>query len=127
ETILEAFSSYDAGAKVRIRGAGSFKLDKLQGIESLDYLSIVEPLDIVLRIEQLQALKQGWLNGEGSELPPEGLTWFVREFSRNYPEQFILPHLYPTVAGGIRAEWTLGENEVSLEIDLLRHSADWHE
>ena len=33
--------------------------------------------------------------------------------------------LYPTAEGGIQAEWSLGEHEISLEVDLSNHRAEW--
>lgn len=35
-------------------------------------------------------------------------------------------HIYPTLTGGVQAEWTLGTREVSLEVNLLTHQAEWY-
>ena len=29
-----------------------------------------------------------------------------------------MPHLYPTAEGGVQAEWSIGDWEISLEIDV---------
>jgi hypothetical protein len=86
------------------------------------------PLDIEQLLGELRQLADGWFDGkEGKALPPDGVDWFAQALSLNYSDRLASPHLYPTVDGGLRAEWTLGANELSLEIDLIDHSADWHE
>ncbi|MBI3467694.1 MAG: hypothetical protein HY000_32195 [Planctomycetes bacterium] len=88
----------------------------------------LKALDVEQRLGELRQLTDGWFDGkEGKALPSDGLDWFAQAFAVNYSERFVLPHLYPTVDGGIRAEWTFGPNELSLEIDLVSHDAQWHE
>ncbi len=36
-----------------------------------------------------------------------------------------LPYLYPTVEGGVQAEWSINQWEISLEIDLLQRRAQY--
>jgi hypothetical protein len=127
DTILEAFQGYESRIRVRLRGEGKFELGKLRDIASIDEISVIEPLDVELRIEALKKLEDGWMDGQGAKLIEEELSWFVEQFDRNYPEQFVLPHLYPTLDGGLRAEWTLGNSEASLELSLSTRAAAWHE
>ena len=35
-------------------------------------------------------------------------------------------YIYPVAEGGVRLEWSIGPQEVSLEIDLGRRSGEWH-
>lgn len=128
ETVLEAFNKYDAGARVRLRGSGLYReSDKLESIESLDFLRILETLDVAERIEELKKLGDGWLDGEGKRPPPDGLAWFALAFDNNFSERLLLPYLYPTIQGGLRAEWTIGDYEASLEINVNERNAEWHE
>lgn len=128
DTVLEAFNKYNIGAKVRLRAAGRFGAQqKLEGIESLDFVRILEPRDVAMRVENLKNLTDGWLNGEGKALSPDGLDWFALAFDNYFSERLQLPFVYPTVSGGIRAEWTVDAYEASLEIDVNRRSAEWHE
>lgn len=69
---------------------------------------------IAQRLQEIGALEDGWLNGEGQSIPPEGIALLKSELPnliehRGLPE----PHLYPTMAGGVQAEWALGPWEVS--------------
>ena len=93
-------------------------------------------LNIGRRLESLKTLKDGW--ADGSNLPaqwgeghgkapgPEGLAWLAGRFLARYASDLPRPHLYPTPEGGIQAEWSMGPNEASLEIDLDAHAAEWH-
>ncbi len=89
-------------------------------------MNIHDPLDISARLRELRLLKDGWLDGQGVALPDEGLNWLSQAFDQHYPEDLPLPCLYPTEDGGIEAEWSLGYNEVTLEIDLGAGSGYWH-
>ncbi len=37
-----------------------------------------------------------------------------------------LPYVYPVAEGGVRFEWSIGPQDVSLEIDLRERSGEWH-
>lgn len=89
-------------------------------------LSHARDLDISYRLAELRELKDGWLDGKGKAPASEGLDWLSSAFATRYPRGSILPYLYPTAEGDVLAEWTLGDWEASLEIDLASHSAEWH-
>lgn len=127
DTILEAFNGFKTGIRVLLQGVGRFnRQERLQGFDSIEHISILDPLDIPARLDELKGLKDAWLEGAGKAPAHYGLDWLTSAFDRNYPDDLILPHLYPTVDGGVQAEWTLGEAEPSLEIDLEHHAAQWH-
>jgi len=69
-------------------------------------------------IEDLVALKAGWMNGEGDPLDPVGCRDLSNQFDRFFDADLPLPSFYPTVDGGVRVEWTIGAWSVSLEVDL---------
>ena len=125
-TILEAFSGYKGGMRVLLQGRGRFNRAKhLLGFDSTKDVR-PDPLDITARLEELRSLKDGWLEGGGRALSHEGLDWLSRTFERYYPKNLPLPYLYPTEEGGVQAEWSLGQKEVSLEIELGNHCGEWH-
>jgi len=127
DTVKEAWNSYREGARVWLKGVGRFnRSERLQGFESIEHISILDPLDILARLEELSALPDGWLEGRGQAPPQAGLDWLGRAFDRYYPEDLPLPYLYPTEEGGVQAEWTLGPQETTLEIDLSTHRGQWH-
>ena len=123
-TILDAFNSYESKTRVMISGLGRFdKQDRLVSFESIDHISVLDPLDVPSRLEELASLEPGWLNGEGIALQKENLDWFAEIFETNYDPALPLPHLYPTPTGGIQAEWSSFTHDISLNIDLPKKSA----
>jgi hypothetical protein len=94
--------------------------------ESLENIEFLEPLDILIQIESIRNLKDGWLDGEGKAPSHVALTWFVQTFDRYWVDPLPLPYIYPTYEGGISLEWSIGYWELSLDIDLTSHTGYWH-
>ncbi len=118
-TVLEAFNNYEQNCRVLITGLGKFnKYDKLVTLESIEHISILDPLDIPTRLQELSNLTDGWLNGEGSAPKKDLMKWLSEVFEDNYESSLPLPYLYPTVNGGIQAEWTVNGHEISFNMDL---------
>ena len=83
-------------------------------------------LDISAQIYDLRQLKDGWLEGQGKAPSKEGLDWLSQAFDKHYSGDLPLPYLYPTEPGGVQAEWSLGRNEITLEIALAEHAGYFH-
>lgn len=127
ETILEAFNGYKAGVRVWLQGIARFsRSERLEKFETVEHISILDPLDVPARLEELQSLQDGWLEGQGKAPGHQGLDWMAKAFTLHYPDDLRLPYVYPTADGGIQAEWSLENNEVTLEIDLAGHTGEWH-
>lgn len=128
ETVIKAFNDYKAGAHVLIKGVarkdGAIN-PVYKSIESVERVSLLDPLDVGLRIEAFFDLRDGWLDGKGLAPPPQGLHWLQHAFSADYSGELRLPYLYPTPEGGVRAEWSTPEWEVSLDIDLNTRAAEY--
>ena len=96
----------------------------------------VDPLDIARQLDGMRGMEDGWADGmqhasrwgEGYGKAPsaEGLAWLAEQFKANYPADLPRPYLCPTPEGLVQAEWTLAAYEVSLAIDLIARSAEWH-
>ena len=84
-------------------------------------------LDINAQFDELRSLENGWLDGEGLAPSRQGIDWLEQEFRAHYPSAARLPYLFPTVIGGIQAEWSIGRREITFEIDLTNRSGHWHE
>ena len=95
-----------------------------------------DPMDIDRRLDELRELEDGWVdgiqaasdwgNGYGKAPSAEGLDWLSAQFAAHYDEELPKPYLYPMPEGGVQAEWSIGPNAPSLEIDLETHVAEWH-
>ena len=85
-------------------------------------------MDIRERLEELSHLKAGWLEGDGLAPSHAGLIWLSKAFDGYFISgESVLPYLYPTPEGNIRAEWSIAPHEISLDIDLNSHRADYHD
>jgi hypothetical protein len=126
-TVIEAFNGYGAGVRALLEGVGKFdRNERLQSFESIEHISILDPLDIPARLEELGRLGDGWLEGGGSALSAAGLAWLAQAFEHHYSDELPLPYLYPTEEGGIQLEWSIASHEITLEIDLETHAGEWH-
>jgi hypothetical protein len=127
ETVIKAFSGYKSGVRVLLHGMGRFfKSGRLQSFESIENISLLDPLDVLARLEELYNLKNGWLEGKGIAPIPDGLDWFARVFELNFHDDLPLPRVYPMAKGGVQAEWSIKPYEATLEIDLEKRVGEWH-
>jgi hypothetical protein len=126
-TVLDAFNGYQQGVRVRLQGVGRYnRYDRLQGIETVEHLNLLDANDIPARLDELRALKNGWLDGKGFAPDQEGLDWLSQRFEGHYPDNLLQPFLYPTAEGGVQAEWSLAAQEITLDIRLDSRRAEWH-
>jgi hypothetical protein len=127
DTIVEAFNNYKQGMRIRMYASGRFdRFDHLKRIASVEHVSVLDPLDVGVRTNELRMLRNGWLDGKGIAPSSNGLQWLAEVFDANFPDDLPLPYLYPTPEGGVRAEWSLRPYESSLDIDLAKHIGTWH-
>ncbi len=111
-------------------------LDRLVVLES-DRVSDDDHFGINRRLEELKGLNDGWADGMqpprqwgetyGKAPSDQGIDWLSEQLSVRYI-QHNLPrlYLYPTPEGNIQIEWSIGANEIILEVDLTTHYAEWH-
>ena len=125
-TVLGAFEGFKSGIRVLCRGIGRFRDERLLGFDTVERLRILDALDVGEQLDEMRLMEDGWLEGGGLAPPAAGLDWLSRSFDRRFPEDAPLPHLYPTEAGGVQAEWSLGPNEVTFEVNLNTHYGEWH-
>lgn len=126
--IIEAFGDFESRRKVKIQGVGKFnRADRLLSIEKVKHVVLLDALDINSRLEELSQLPDGWNNGEGKEINKKDLEWFADFFDTSYDTTLPLPYLYPTLDGGIQAEWVVqNEFDISITFDLENKVAYYH-
>ncbi|UOA08481.1 hypothetical protein [Methylobacter sp. S3L5C] len=126
DTILDAFNNYANDARVVVQGA--IKIDRQnqpKSIEFVEHITLIDPLDVDERLDELAKLEDGWLDGKGVALNPENLLWLGKSFESKFDADLPLPYLYPTSDGNIQAEWPIGNWEASIEINLDKKCAEW--
>ncbi len=128
DTVRAAFNGYNEGQRVLLQGVGRRKRDgKLLDIESVEHVSLLDPLDVPARLDEFRTLKDGWLDGKEGRAPAAaGLDWLTRQFEWHYPDDLRLPWVFPTAEGGVQAEWQSGDQEITLDIDLEEKTGEWH-
>ena len=126
DLIVEALRIRPDGMKILLEGIGVFdESQRLQRIETLENVVLLEPLDVAARIDEIRNIKSGWMDGQGDSPDEAHLDWFVAQFETHYPDDLPLPYVYPTLDGGIQLEWTLDSLEISLRIPKGEHKAEW--
>jgi len=90
----------------------------MRAVQSIKRVAQPDPLNTTVRLEELARLEDGWLDGKGRAPAKNGLDWLANSFDTRFDASLPLPWLYPTAEGGVQAEWSLNDWEVSLEIDL---------
>jgi len=119
EIVFNAFNKFTDGEKVTIKGIGQYnRAGKLIKLDSIEEIQLLDELDIGLRLSELLKLKDGWMDGKGKAIESTSTEWFLKGFCEYYEANLPLPRLFPTLEGGVQAEWTLGSYEITLEFDL---------
>lgn len=125
--ILEAFDGYEDKALIEVKGVAILDRSGLvKNFETLEQVTLLDPLDIEARLEELSLLENGWLNGKGKALNKEKAKLVSEYFYSFYSDSLPLPYLYPTAEGGLQAEWEINDWDISLEIDLEKLIAELH-
>ncbi len=129
KTVLDAFQGYKENLKVVLRGIGKFnRHEKLISIESIEHISILDPLDVPARIDELRPMKEGWLDGKnGVILEKQDLDWFSEIFEKYFSSDLPLPYVYPVPDGGLLLEWSIAGHDISLEVSFPERKAQWHD
>lgn len=80
------------------------------------------------RLQEIAALKDGWLDGQGQSFCPQGLAWLGQAWQANASD-LREPWLYPTPAGLLSMEWSLPPEDLVLELCLQNRRAQgtWQE
>ena len=126
EVIINTFNGYQDNHRILVQGIGRYdRRDRLSGVETIEQVTPLDPLDVPARLDELRKMQDGWLDGIGKAPSHQGLDWLSASFQRNFPDELPLPHLYPTPEGGIEAEWSLDKHSVILEFHLDTHQGDW--
>lgn len=126
DAVLDAFRGYRDGAFVLIQGVVQRdRSDRLKGFESIEHVTPLDSLDVTLRLEQIAAMQDGWLDGKGRAPAKDKLEWLADAFDANFDSDLPLPYLYPTAEGGVQAEWSLNDWAVTFEIDLDKKAGEY--
>ncbi len=128
EMVLEAIGRRNE-LRLQVIGVGALdRHDHLGRIGEVDAVRAVPVPDagrtgVAEQVTNLRAIEKGWVDGEGEVLSSDGLRWLEGLLSQFVAEGMPTPRLYPTLEGGVQAEWSIRSWEVSATFDLERHHA----
>lgn len=105
------------GAKIAVKGSFEEKGDGTKRCREIDFIEILEPLNVEYRLLELTSLRRGW--GEyGDELPPDGKR--INRLIDKYDEfgsSLKNPYIYPTADGNLEMEWK-STDILSMDLNL---------
>ena len=132
DTVLNALGSYENDKDrtkmlVQVQMTGIYdRQDRLQRVKPIKSVEPLDPLDVDARLDEFRNLRDGWLEDGGVAPDHTGLEWLSSVFERYYPDDIQLPRTYPTADGGISLEWSSGELEIDIEVNLKDHVGEWY-
>lgn len=110
------------GPPVRVAGIGVFdasqRLIRLDSIQEITVLEDAEELmSLERRFDELAQLHAGWLDGEGAAPDAMVLDRARRLLADLLHFDVPRPRVFPTLEGGVQAEWSVGNHEVSITFE----------
>ena len=127
QVVVNALNKYIDAGKVLIQGIGTYdRPEHIVSLDSVEHIALLDPLDVPVQLGELREMEDGWLDGEGVAPSQELLDWLSERFDRWYQDDLALPHVYPTVDGGVQAEWSISLREISLSVDPASREGAWH-
>lgn len=120
--VKEVLEPNGEGPPVRISGVGVVDTDRgLIRLDSIHDVSLLdEPEDLALlddRLDELASLEPGWLDGEGVRPDAVVINRARRILADLMSFEVPRPRVFPTPDGGVQAEWTVGDHEISVTLE----------
>lgn len=120
--VKEVLEPKGEGPPLRVSGVGVFDTDRgLIRFDSIHDVSILEDGDELTeldrRLDELATLHAGWLDGEGARLDAGVIERARRILAELLSADVPRPRVFPTPEGGVQAEWTVAEREVSVTFE----------
>lgn len=102
-----------------IQGVGVFDMnDKLKSIKEIEYLDIVPHYALSAAIDDLNNLKDGWLEGRGIAPQRLNLERLSEDLVDVFPPRIQYPAVVPTEEGNVSLEWIKPAARVELEVNF---------
>jgi len=131
--LSQVLRSFQRDSAIRVSGIGVYDPEgKLLRVSQASDVSAAEEGDVASgrpgcritvpeQVDSLKGLQAGWLDGEGLAFSDEALAWSSKLLESLVTGfELATPHIYPTPAGSVRAEWSRPLWEISAELDWSR-------
>jgi len=121
DPVKEALEPNGKGPPVWVSGVGEFDSDNhLIRFISIHDVTALEPEDLDSldrRLDELSSMDAGWLDGEGESPSKYALDRAGRLLGDLLTFEVPRPRVFPTPEGGVQAEWTIGDHEISVTFE----------
>jgi hypothetical protein len=120
--VKEVLEPNGEGPPVWVSGVGVFDSDRgLIRFDSIHDITVLdEPEDLAnldKRLDELASLNAGWLDGEGEIPRSDVLNRASRLLADLLTFEVPRPRVFATPEGGVQAEWTIGDHEISITFE----------
>jgi hypothetical protein len=107
--------------RVRVTGIGEFDVnDRLSSIIEIDQLEGLPHYALMVALEGLSELADGWLEGNGKAPAEDDLNWVADELTKVFPDDLGHPSVAPTEEGHVVLEWMRPMARIELEINFSK-------
>lgn len=122
ELVKNALEAKGQGPPLAISGVGVFNaagtLIRVASLTDVDELDDPDaPAIMDKRLDELAELKAGWLDGDGEPPANAALGQAKRLLGELIMGGAPRPQIFPTLEGGVQAEWAANGNEISIAFE----------
>lgn len=118
EEVKEALAPTGEGPQVSVSGVGVFdRSDNLVRFDSVHELVSEEADDAVAEAIAASTMSAEWLDGDGRATDPEVILRARALLESMLDGGVPQPRVFPVPDGGLQAEWTIGDREISVAVE----------
>ncbi len=126
-SLYSAFNEYENNQHVTIKGlAQKNQQEHIIKMVKIEQIDLFEASEVVMQIDELKKLEEGWLDGYGNAYCHNELQWLEKIFLEVESQDLPKSYFYPLEDGGVSIEWDYEDWDITLEINLQDHAASWH-
>lgn len=119
DEVKEALAPSEEGPQVSVSGVGVFDRtsDQLVRFDSVHELMAEDTEESVQDLVAASTVDAGWLDDDGLATDPEVLQRTTALLDAIVLQGVPAPRVFPVPDGGMQAEWTLGDREISVTVE----------
>lgn len=108
-----------------IEGVGVYDVnDRLRSIKEIEQLDVVPHYALTSAIDELNGLKDGWLEGRGMAPSAENLSRLSEALIDVFPPSIDYPAVVPTEEGNVSLEWIRPAARIELEVNFVEEQLE---
>ncbi len=118
EEVKNALAPTGEGPQVSVSGVGAFdRNDALVRFDSVHELTFEDAADVLTDAVAAAVVGEGWFDGDGSATDPEVVRRAQALLAAIVASGAPQPRVFPVPDGGVQAEWTVGDREISVAVE----------